>query len=140
AVLILYCWIVIIVGASLWLSIRTQRLSPNWHILLWTIVFLLVYQDIWEHHFVVLLPVFVVMYHLKRSFLVLVIYALVAVWTPYRLIDPNGLAAYDMSMRWLPLQPALVNIAYHASKIVPTLILWGYIGYTMLMEVQKPSV
>jgi hypothetical protein len=102
-------------GQSRWLQIA-----------LWTTVFLLVYHDVWEHHYVLLLPLFVLLYRNKPSRWLIVIYGLIAVWTPYRLIDPQGLAAYQMALRWTPLQPVWVNITYHASKALPAIMLWGY--------------
>ena len=57
--------------------------------------YFLIYHQVWEHHYVMLLPVLVVMYQRKASPLVLGLFCLIAIWTPYRLFDPGGLAASD---------------------------------------------
>ena len=74
-----------------------------------------------------LLPVFVSLYRRRKSRTVLLLYALIAIWTPYGLIDPQGMAAYHMPMRWTPLQPRVLDVLYHAAKALPTLALWSYI-------------
>lgn len=125
--LIQWIWIFAIILSSLGACLVARGQSRGLQIALWTVVFLLVYHDVWEHHYVLLLPVFVLLYRQKHSLWVLVIYGLIAVWTPYRLIDPQGLAAYTMSLRWTPLQPAWVNVAYHACKALPAVVLWGYL-------------
>ncbi|MCE5260216.1 MAG: hypothetical protein LLG44_14335 [Chloroflexi bacterium] len=124
---ILYGWVVVVIVISLWSSFRAREQAGLWHIALWTTTFFLVYRDIWEHHYVLLLPVFVMLYHTKRSPVLLIIYALIALWTPYRLIDPDGLAAYNMSMRWIPLAPSWLNVIYHSCKALPAIALWVYI-------------
>jgi hypothetical protein len=125
--LIQWAWIAAIVTVSLAATFAANHNPRRWQIALWTVVFLLVYHDVWEHHFVILLPILVILYHEKRATLLLILGGLVAIWTPYRLVDPQGLAAYDMSMRWTPLQPAWLNVLYHSSKALPVIWLWGYI-------------
>jgi hypothetical protein len=67
---------------------------------------------------------------------VLVVWALIAIWTPYRLVDPVGLAAYHAPMRWTPLAPPLVDVLYHASKAAPTLALFAWLVRGLL---RRPS-
>lgn len=99
---------------------------------LWTAAFFLIYHDVWEHHYVLLVPVYVVIYQRTRHWLLLLLYTLTALWTPYILIDPQGLAAYHIPMRWTALQPSIIDVAYHASKALPTLVLWGYLVRRLL--------
>lgn len=126
-ILIQWVWIFAVILFSLGACLAAGGQSRWLQIALWTVAFLLVYHDVWEHHYVLLLPVFVLLYRQRRSLWVLVIYALIAFWTPYRLIDPQGLAAYLMALRWTPLQPAWVNVGYHACKALPAVVLWGYL-------------
>jgi len=125
--ILLYGWIGLVICVSLKSTYRAKKVPPVWHLMLWTTVFFLIYTDIWEHHYVILLPVLVTLYHHTKSPFVLIIYILLAIWTPYRLVDSSGLAAYDMAMRWTPLTPSWVNIAYHGCKALPVIGLWVYL-------------
>ena len=137
--LIQWVWIIAVLLTSLGACLAARGQSRGLQIALWTVAFLLVYHDIWEHHYVLLLPVFVLLYRHRRSLWVLVLYGLIAVWTPYRLIDPQGLSAYLMALRWTPLQPSWVNITYHASKALPAVALWGYL-LALLYHSRKHSL
>lgn len=121
-------WVLAILGLALWLTWRVRRPDPVPLICLWVTSFFLLYHHVWEHHYVMLLPVYVVLYRRDRAWLIIVLYALTALWTPYVLIDPRGLAAYHMPMRWTPLEPRIVDVLYHACKALPTLALWGYLA------------
>ncbi len=120
-------WVAGIAIGGLWLTLRQRPLDVLLSLCFWTTTYFLVYHDVWEHHYVLLLPVFVFLYHRTGSWTVLAFYALVAIWTPYILIDPTGWAGYHAPMRWTPLEPRILDVVYHASKAVPTLVLWGYI-------------
>ncbi|MHB1357280.1 MAG: glycosyltransferase family 87 protein [Anaerolineae bacterium] len=132
-------WIIVILLSSLGACLSAGRQNRWLQIALWTVVFLLVYHDVWEHHYVLLLPVFVLLYHQGPTIWVLAIYGLIAMWTPYRLVDPLGLAAYQMSLRWLLLQPTWMNVAYHACKALPTVALWGYL-FVLLLHSHHPGL
>jgi hypothetical protein len=120
-------WVLAVLATGLWLTFRRDPPDGLLHLCFWTTTYLLVYHQVWEHHYVLLLPVFVLLYYRTHSRLLLALYALVAIWTPYVLLDPQGIAAYHMPMRWTPLEPRLLDIAYHASKALPALALWGHI-------------
>jgi hypothetical protein len=87
----------------------------------------LIYHHVWEHHYVMLLPVYVMLFRRSGSRTILILYALVAVWTCYVLVDPRGVAAIHAPMRWTPLEPRVLDVWYHACKAVPVLGLWAYI-------------
>lgn len=120
-------WMVGIAIMGLWLTLRQRPFDMPLSLGFWTTTYFLAYHDVWEHHYVLLLPVFVMLYYRTGSWSVLTLYTLVAMWTPYILIDPTGWAAYHAPMRWTPLEPRILDVMYHASKAVPTLFLWGYI-------------
>jgi len=121
-------WVALVVAVTLWLTLRPVSPDVPMLLCLWTATYFLVYHHVWEHHYVLLLPVYVLLYRRTGSAWVLALYALVAVWTPYRLVDPEGLAAYHMPMRWEPLESAWLDVTYHASKALPTLALWVYLS------------
>ena len=127
-------WVVAVVAVGLWLTLRDPQLDPLLHLCMWTTTFFLVYHDVWEHHYVMLLPVYVLLYRRTRSPWVLGLYALTAMWTPYVLVDPQGMAASHAPMRWTPLEPRILDVFYHACKAIPTLVLWGYLVRTIRLR------
>lgn len=104
------------------------RLDPLLVLSLWTATFFLVYHQVWEHHYLLLLPVFTVLLARERAALPLAVWLLLAVWTPYRLLDPAGLAAVEAARRWTPLSPPLLDVLYHGSKALPALALWLWLA------------
>ncbi|NLD73122.1 MAG: DUF2029 domain-containing protein [Chloroflexi bacterium] len=128
-------WMALVVGAALYLTFR-RRADAVLLACLWMTTYFLVYHHVWEHHYVMALPVLVTLYRRARSPLTLAIWALLAVWTPYVLIDPAGLAFYHAPMRWTPLDPPLLDVAYHAVKALPILALWGQVAWWI---VRRPA-
>lgn len=120
-------WVVAVLAIGLWVTFTDRRIDPLLHLCMWTTIFFLAYHDVWEHHYVMLLPVYVLLYHSTHAAWVLVLYLLTAVWTPYVLVDPQGIAASNAALRWTPLEPRILDVCYHASKALPTLVLWGYL-------------
>lgn len=121
-------WVGAVLALGLWLTLRDRQPDVTMHLCFWTTTHFLVYHHVWEHHYVLMVPVFVMLYHRTRSRVIWLLYALVAIWTPYVLIDPRGMAAFHAPMRWTPLQPRVLDVAYHASKAVPGLLLWVHIA------------
>lgn len=120
-------WVIAAIGVGLWVTFADRDPDPVLHLCLWTVSFFLLYHHVWEHHYVLLLPVLVMLYRRTHSSMVLLLYGLVAIWTPYVLMDPRGMAAYHAPMRWTPLQPRILDVLYHSSKAVPACLLWLYI-------------
>jgi len=120
-------WVISLVVVNLWLTFRC-RLDPTLHIALWVTSYFLVYHQVWEHHYVMLLPILVTLYRRTSSCWVIALYVLIAIWTPYILVDPTGIAAYHAPMRWTALEPRGLDVLYHPSKAAPTLLLWAYIA------------
>ena len=127
-VLLQRIWVLAVLVCGLWLTFRRRQPDVLLHLCFWSSSYFLIYHHVWEHHYVLLLPVYMCLYRRTASPLVLCLYALTAIWTPYILIDPQGMAAYHMSLRWTPLEPRILDVCYHACKAVPTLLLWGYIA------------
>lgn len=131
-------WTALVIVTGLVVTFASKRWDSVLALCFWFTTYFLVYHHVWEHHYVMLLPVLVVLYHRYRHPGILVAWALVAIWTPYVLIDPSGMAAYHAPMRWTPLDPPLVDVLYHASKALPTLCLWG--AQAWLMARPRPAV
>ena len=125
-------WVVLVLAVALWATWRSPFPDERLYLCLWMTTFFLVYHDVWEHHYVMLLPVYAVTIAKGESRWLWLLYALTACWTPYRLLDPQGLSAYHMPMRWTPLQPRILDVVYHASKALPTVALWGHLVHRAL--------
>ncbi len=121
-------WVAIILAAMLYLTLRPGALDALGLACLWMTSYLLIYHDVWEHHYLFAVPAYVCLYLRWRSPWLVVLWALTAIWTPYILIDPQGLAVYDAARRWLPIEPRWLDVAYHATKAAPTLVLWGWLA------------
>jgi hypothetical protein len=75
------------------------------HLALWTTTFFLVYHHVWEHHYVMLLPILVTLAMRSTSPWLRAVYILLALPTPFYLIDPHGQVAVLDAMRWTPIRP-----------------------------------
>jgi len=131
-------WVATILGLMLYL---TWRRPPHalWLGALWMSGYFLIYHDVWEHHYLFVVPIYVCLVRQSGSRFLILLWALTAIWTPYRWIDPLGVAAYHTPMRWTPLEPRWLDVVYHASKALPTLCLWGWIVVRILRAQEHPE-
>jgi len=68
AVLPLSIWTVLVVGLSVLATIKASRDSGIVLLLLWILAYFLFYKHVWEHQYVMMLPVFILLYHqMKRG-------------------------------------------------------------------------
>jgi hypothetical protein len=100
-----------------------------YHLSLWMSAYFLIYHHVWEHHYVMILPVLVILAMRKASPWIWAIYALLALPTPFYLIDPQGQVAVLDAMRWTPIRPLWQDLAYHASKALPLLALYCLLAW-----------
>jgi hypothetical protein len=106
---------------TLFLTVRTRRVDPLASISLWTLTFFLVFRDIWEYHYVMLLPILVAYYLQTSSKFILVIFILLAIPTPFFLYDVPG--SDNPQAYW----SAPLSLLHHSFKAVPTLLLYLWI-------------
>ncbi len=85
---------------------------------LWTMVYFFVFREVWEYHYVLLLPLFVLLYARTRARVLWYIYALAASPTLFILYDVPG---RNPEAQW----NALEHIVNHAFKVVP--LVWLFI-------------
>jgi len=119
-------WVLVVIMMSALATLRAPRDEAPALLCLWLTTYFLTYHDVWEHHYVLALPLCVWLVHQHGSRWVLVCWTLLAIWTPYILIDPTGRAAVDAAMRWTPLSPPWLDVIYHSAKALPILALWGW--------------
>ncbi len=88
---------------------KTDSFLPSFSLLISS--YFLSYQHVWEHHYVLMLPVLIGSYLIKRDKVALYVAILLALPTPYALLKT------DENLRSI----------YHASKIVPVIFYYLYL-------------
>lgn len=112
----LFMWAAIL--ASVALTFIPRRISFLDGLSLWICTYFLAYIRVWEHHYVMILPVLVLLWYSTKSRVVLVVYLLLALPTPLLFFDGS----------WSYAQ----KLIYHLCKLVPVAVLYGYIAKTIL--------
>ncbi len=107
----------LIFAVALWVVLRHGRKIPlDLQIGLWVLCFFLIFKDVWEYHYVMLLPVITAIALEYRSRFVLWMGLLLAAPTPHALF-----AGPDHTIT------GVLNLIHHASKALPTLALFIWI-------------
>ena len=124
-----------ILGAALVATWRSRDALPL--LALWMCTFFLLYKDVWEHHYVFLLPVLVGLYAHSGSPKFLWIFALIALPTPFIFFDiePGVYGPIDPERTWGP----AISIAYRSTKLIPLGCLWYGLCRTCLATVPSKS-
>jgi hypothetical protein len=139
--------ILFILGTSLLMTFLPKKLDVIENLALWMTAYFLIYKHVWEHHYVMLLPAFILLYvheedvksekqevgrkNLHSVFL-LIIYLLLALPTPFYVFNrPGTESIYDPSMYWTKLEDFL----YHLAKPLPSVLLYGYLVYLHLEKI-----
>ncbi len=112
------------VVTSLWVTFRKKPFDFLESLGLWTMVYFFVFREVWEYHYVLLLPLFVLYYAKTRARVLWVIYALAAAPTLFILYDVPG---DNPEARWTAFQ----HVLNHSFKVVPLvwLFVWVAAGY-----------
>ncbi len=103
------------------LTVRKKRIDPLSNISLWTLTFFLVFKDIWEYHYVMLIPLFAGFYLRTRSKYLLALFILLAVPTPFFFYDIPTVS--DPQTYW----PAPLSLFHHSFKAVPTFLFYLWV-------------
>ena len=111
---------------ALFASWRARSRDVTLHLSLWMTTYFLVYKDVWEHHYVFLLPVIIALYLRDSDIRLLCIYSTLAVPTPFVFFDiqPGIYGPIDPERTW----NAATSIIYRSAKLAPTIALWIYIS------------
>ena len=109
--------------AALWVTFRRKPFDVLESLGLWTMVYFFVFREVWEYHYVLLLPFLVLYYARTRARTLWFIYALAAMPTAFVLYDVAG---ENPEVSWSALQ----HILNHAFKVVPLvwLFIWTALG------------
>jgi hypothetical protein len=89
---------------------------------LWVCTYLLSAGEVWEHHFVLIIPALIFLYLESAKKIYLLIFLILAIPTPFILfdIDTIGPQHFDPEKYW----PLSVSIVYHAVKISGVIVLF----------------
>jgi hypothetical protein len=125
--------ILLLIG--LFATLRYRPHQPVQIIALWICTFFLVYKDIWEHHYVFLLPIFIALYAQSFSPKLLWLFAVIALPTPFIFIDIESgrYGAIDPEREWA----IGTSLLYRSSKLLPLAYLWFTLCRT---NIAKPSL
>ena len=114
------------------------------HFTLWVCLFFMIYKDVWEHHYVLLMPIFSLIVSTqiadtrelmsKRNFLFIGSFLLIALPSLFVLqlaLSPEGFQEPNT------LHPVFV-ILYHSTKIMGVLLLYTWSVLQLMKEKTKP--
>jgi hypothetical protein len=119
-----------VVAISLWATLRGGDREPLLPYTLWLAAFFLVYKDVWEHHYVFLLPVLVVLYLRCPGPWLLAALVLIALPTPLVFLDlyPGTKGNIDPERAW----SAWSSLCYRGTKLIPATGLWAWQAVLLL--------
>jgi Glycosyltransferase family 87 len=126
--------------AALALTFRPQapRLAPL--LSLWLVAFFLISPQVWEHHYVMLLPALVIAYRQRPCWQVAGLWLLLALPTPFGFTALQPAIAANHDLRGFLLGPSWQFLWQHASKAVPAALLFAYLGVEMATKGVEPVV
>jgi len=104
---------------------------PELHVGLWMTTFFLIYKDVWEHHYVFILPILIFLYICYEDKRLIFIYIALALPTSFILFDlKSGVyGPIDPERSWTILQ----SVIHRSTKIIPTIVLYFWIIKRMFM-------
>ena len=127
--------------ASAWITFRRKPFDFLESFALWTMVYFLFFREVWEYHYVLLIPVFVLLYARTRARVLWFMYALAAAPTLFVFYDVPGATPQEPWEVW----SAFEHLLNHGFKLIPLVwfFVWVAAGYlrrhTKLMESRMDS-
>lgn len=127
-------WMVLIVGVSLIVTFRSKRRTGPELYLLWMLAYFLFYKHVWEHQYVMLLPVFVLVYQRMNSgdlplpgAVFWTTFAVSALPTAFVFLD-TGPVLFDPELNW----GIGESLLFHLPKPAAVLVLFAALGTLIL--------
>jgi hypothetical protein len=108
---------------SLWVTFRRKPFDFLESLGMWTMLYFFVFREVWEYHYVLLVPLLVLFYARTRARTLWIIYALAAMPTAFVLYDVAG---DNPESSWTAFQ----HVLNHGFKVVPLvwLFVWTALG------------
>jgi hypothetical protein len=101
---------------------------------LWLAAYFLAAPQVWEHHYVMLLPAIVAAYGNRPSWLLAGLWLLLALPTPFGVTGLQSMVAANHDLRAFAVEPAWMGLAQHAAKALPAVALFGYWAWRVARE------
>jgi len=128
--------IAFVLAVSLAATLRPRSTSLPAVLSVWIAAYFLIYGDVWEHHYVMLLPALTLVVTRCPSLRwpALAVFVLVAIPTPYAILEatvgdqPADAIILAPELFW----PPWARVVYHASKAIPVLALWAALCWSLL--------
>ncbi|RLC47491.1 MAG: hypothetical protein DRH70_03255 [Candidatus Coatesbacteria bacterium] len=111
-----FMWAVIMLSLGLTFLPRKVRFVDG--LSLWMCTYFLAYIRVWEHHYVMIVPILVLLFYSTRSKFVLAMFVLLALPTPFFLYGSS----------WSLAQ----NLIHHLFKLVPIAMLYVFVAKTII--------
>lgn len=134
-------WTALIVGTALVVTFRSKRTTGPELYILWMLAYFLFYKHVWEHQYVMLLPVFVLVYQrMKAGALPLpwglfwTTFALTALPTAFVFLD-IGPVLFDPELNW----GIWESLLFHLPKPVAVLALFAALVFLILRNPEVRS-
>ena len=122
----------IAVAVGLYVNFKAPGGDPGPLVLFWIVTYFVFFKTVWEHQYVMMLPVFALMYLSPDYFRGRAAIPLWAFWTafvvialptPVLFLHPGfGEHALDPEYAWTALQ----SLTWHAGKPFATILIWGF--------------
>lgn len=134
-------WTILIVGTALYVTFKSQRpVAPEFH-LLWLLAYFLFYKHVWEHQYVMLLPLFVLLYWrmtvggLDLSPTIFwSVFTVLALPTAFVFLDRSPVL-FDPELSW-NLEESLI---FHVPKPLAVLVLFVHLSLVLLKPSPRPD-
>ncbi|MCZ6539017.1 MAG: glycosyltransferase family 87 protein [Chloroflexi bacterium] len=124
-----------VIFGALVATFLVRRFDLLLNLTIWISVYLIVFKDVWEHHYLMLLPFLVLLFVRGRngSTAALITWAVLALPTAHVFIEwwiiafePAGIsrdASFDPQVYW----PTGLSVLYHATKPVPLILFYLFL-------------
>ena len=116
--------------SGLWITLRRRPFDFLESVGLWSMVYFFVFREVWEYHYVILLPLLVLFYARTRARVLWVIYGLLAAPTLFVLYDVPG---PHPEVHW----SAFVHVLNHSFKVMPLVWLFVWVAAGFLRRHSK---
>jgi hypothetical protein len=104
---------------------------------LWLAAYFLAAPQVWEHHYVMLLPAIVAAYGDRPSWLLAGLWLMLALPTPFGFTGLQPVIAANHDLRAFAVEPAWMGLAQHAAKALPAVGLFGYWAWRVTRDAQS---
>ena len=119
-------WTILVVGVALVVTARASRDSGMALLLLWILAYFLFYKHVWEHQYVMMMPVFVLLYHQMKKRIIDIspvlfwmAFYMIALPTAFVFIDHSPVL-FDPEIPWRTWE----SLLFHAPKPAAVLVLF----------------